>query len=1029
MRTNKIIFRLGFVLILFSVNINSLFSQVYFQQQVNYKINVKLNDAKHTLKAFEEIEYINNSPDVLNEIWFHLWPNAYSNNSSALIKQQVENGNLKLYFANPDERGYIDSLDFKVNGTSVDFEFKEIDYGKIILPQPLLPNQKVVITTPFFVKIPNARYSRMGHDKQAYYISQWYPKPAVYDKLGWHPIPYLDMGEFFSEFGSFTVSIELPKNYVVAATGELLNDSTEENWLTKKAEETTSLISFSKDMSFPASDTSLKTLTYYQSDVHDFAWFADKRWHVLKGSVDLPNSKRKVRTWSMFTNDHPEWWKKSIEYINNAVYDYSLWNGDYLYNACAVVDGVISAGIGMEYPMVTIVGGESDSLMLDETIAHEVGHNWFYGMLASNERDHPWMDEGINSFYEMRYMFKHYPIVEFGKLNEFMTIGHRLSKWFGLDNLDFKEALQIEYDLTAAMHSDQPINTSAPSFSENNYGIIVYGKSGISFQYLRSYLGDSLFDNCMQEYFNAWKLKHPSPNDFQAVFQTVSGKNLDWFFNDVLSTNKTIDLRLSGIKHTGFNYQLKVTNKKGFKSPFEINGLQNGKIITTTKSEGIDGIGRINIQCESCDHFEIDTYHNIPDIDRRNNSIRTKGLFKKVHPVAVRLLPKFGTEKFTNIHIIPTVGWNEYNNWMAGLTFYNKFLPVKKIEYSLTTFYGFGDQQIAGTGNLCYNLFNRKGAFDFIGFKLGARRFAYLNDLTREGLTQFRDVTLHYNRLEPSIDFSIRKKDQRSSIFDGFGLSGVLLSIEDVSLLKRVMVNDSVGYNITGVENKSYQTWRAFYQHKNSKALDPYSYRLQIEGNKNYGKISLTSKWKINYRESRKGVETRLFAGSFIYNNKNAETQYPFSLSSWDGQRDFWFDDFYFGRSEYNGILSQQMNLNDGGFKMNVPYARVTSWLAALNIKVALPGNLPLKLFFDAGTFKDAKNHIEIYNDQLLYDGGICVSLVNDILECYLPLLKSKGIKQFNDDHNISFKEQIRFVINLKSLNPFYLRNQLLFVQ
>ena len=134
MRTNKIIFRLGFVLILFSVNINSLFSQAYFQQQVNYKINVKLNDAKHTLKAFEEIEYINNSPDVLNEIWFHLWPNAYSNNSSALIKQQVENRNLKLYFANPDERGYIDSLDFKVNSTTVDFEFKEIDYGKIKLP-------------------------------------------------------------------------------------------------------------------------------------------------------------------------------------------------------------------------------------------------------------------------------------------------------------------------------------------------------------------------------------------------------------------------------------------------------------------------------------------------------------------------------------------------------------------------------------------------------------------------------------------------------------------------------------------------------------------------------------------------------------------------------------------------------------------------------------------------------------------------------------------------------------------------------
>ena len=237
MRKDEIVFSISLSAIIFLGSLNSLFSQAYFQQEVNYKINVKLNDAKNTLKAFEEIEYINNSPDVLNEIWFHLWPNAYKDNSSSLVKQQVENGNLKLFFAEPAERGFIDSLDFKVNGIAVDFEFKEIDYGKIKLPQPLLPNQKIFITTPFFVKIPNARFSRMGHDKQAYYISQWYPKPAVYDRQGWHPLPYLEKGEFFSEFGSFTVAIELPQNYMVAATGELVNDSTEQIWLTKKAED------------------------------------------------------------------------------------------------------------------------------------------------------------------------------------------------------------------------------------------------------------------------------------------------------------------------------------------------------------------------------------------------------------------------------------------------------------------------------------------------------------------------------------------------------------------------------------------------------------------------------------------------------------------------------------------------------------------------------------------------------------------------------------------------------------------------
>ena len=194
----------------------------YWQQQVNYTIDVSLDDKEHTLRGFEKIEYINNSPDTLRFIWIHLWPNAYKNDKTAYSDQLLENSSTKFYFSGKDQKGYINRLDFKVNNVTVVVEDhpQHIDIVKLLLPAPLAPGQKVLITTPFHIKLPY-NFSRGGHDGQSYQATQWYPKPAVYDKTGWHPMPYLDQGEFYSEFGSFDVSIMfliimwwvLPVNY------------------------------------------------------------------------------------------------------------------------------------------------------------------------------------------------------------------------------------------------------------------------------------------------------------------------------------------------------------------------------------------------------------------------------------------------------------------------------------------------------------------------------------------------------------------------------------------------------------------------------------------------------------------------------------------------------------------------------------------------------------------------------------------------------------------------------------------------
>ncbi|HEX8357724.1 MAG TPA: M1 family peptidase, partial [Segetibacter sp.] len=262
-------------LLLFSVN---LFAQNnYWQQEVNFTINVSLNDKEHTLDAFEKIEYVNHSPDTLTFIWFHLWPNAYKTDRTAFSEQLVKSGRTDFYFSKPLQKGYINQLGFTVDGNIATImpDSAHIDIIKVLLPKPLLPGAKIILTTPFKVKLPDI-FSRSGHAGNDYQVTQWFPKPAVYDHKGWHPMPYLDQGEFYSEFGKFDVEITLPSAYTVAATGVLQSAET---------------LKELKENGKHTINGPLKTWHYKQDSIHDFAWFASKDFSVTHDTVVLASAK------------------------------------------------------------------------------------------------------------------------------------------------------------------------------------------------------------------------------------------------------------------------------------------------------------------------------------------------------------------------------------------------------------------------------------------------------------------------------------------------------------------------------------------------------------------------------------------------------------------------------------------------------------------------------------------------------------------------------------------------------------------
>lgn len=334
-------------------------AQGYWQQQVNFKIDVALNDKDHTLDGFVKMDYFNNSLDTLNFIWIHCWPNAFKNDKTAFTDQSLENGSTRFYFSNADKRGYMNRLDFKVNGVVAKTEDhpQHQEIIKLILPQPIAPNTNAKIETPFHVKLPY-NFSRGGHEGQAYQITQWYPKPAVYDHKGWHPMPYLDQGEFYAEYGNYEVQISLPENYVVAATGELQNE-TEVQWLKNKKplnrdprpRNKLQQKKWDQENEIPSS-VKTKTIQYKQNNVTDFAWFTDKTFTVKTDTLQLPSGKI-INAYAFYYPGNSDLWRNSMDMIKRAILTKSQWLGEYPYPVVSVVDG--GNGGGMEYPTITLL--------------------------------------------------------------------------------------------------------------------------------------------------------------------------------------------------------------------------------------------------------------------------------------------------------------------------------------------------------------------------------------------------------------------------------------------------------------------------------------------------------------------------------------------------------------------------------------------------------------------------------------------------------------------------------------------------
>lgn len=968
-------------------------AQDYFQQQVDYRISVRLNDTTNELLAQEELTYTNHAPVALDTLWIHLWPNAYRDHNTALCHQKDGQNDFSLHFAPPEQRGYIDSLDFRSEGNHLAWGLRpgSPDIAWLALPHPLRTGDSITITTPFRVKIPDAKFSRLGHTGQAYYITQWYPKPAVYDAQGWHAMPYLNQGEFYSEFGSFDVQITLPANYVVGATGELKDNPKEEAWMDSlgRAE-----LPEQRSNTFPPSAGNTKTLRFTQEHVHDFAWFADKRFLVRKGEVNFLSTGRSVTTWVLFTPQNAELWADAITYVNESVRLYSQWVGDYRYAACTAIDGTIAAGGGMEYPMITIIGNAGSPLELDQVIAHEVGHNWFYGMLASNERDHPWMDEGMNSFFEQRYMDTRYP----GQLAlDFQGLPIKLlPKGQGPS---FRMQNELMYRYNARRNWDSPTGSTSTAFTETDYGTTVYAKTALIFDHLFHDLGPARFDSCTQAYFNEWAWKHPQPADVRASYEKASGEDLNWCFGELIQTADKPDVKARKLRNDKLTYRS--TAVEGF--PFPVTAWNGTDSLGTLWVESKHGRNTMALPWPNADRVRIDAIARTLDIDRRNNEVRSFGLLKRNRLPEIKFLAGLERPDRHSIYWMPAIAFNTHDGLMAGLALHNTTYPAQRLEWAAAPLYGLQSNRLAGGAHITWHHDRlRRGPLRNIHIGLSG---------SAASLQPAGNVDLWYQRLVPSIQFDPRLRTTGPAAFVRF--RNILLWEHAQGTMEGFGGNMAVGL----VKYSSYQELSLGLARRNG--LHPCSLTFTALNSAAFNRASVEADWSAIYDKHKHRITFRAFGGSFL--RKNAALMGP--AMGWRlywGSSDLLYDHLYLNRQYPGTNTAIQFSKEQGGFKTPTAVGTSDSWIAAMNVELDFPFALPLALFGSYGLtpltrVTSAGSTTEAHAN---WEMGIGLRVWRDMAEVWLPLSFSKNIVDEQQYNGTLFLERIRIVLALEKMDP-----------
>ena len=521
-----------FLVILLALS-STTYGQKYWQQAVDYKMEVEMDVDTFRYFGKQELVYTNNSPDSLKKVFYHLYFNAFQPGSEMAVrvktgKDKNTRFSVDIDSLRPDEIGYLKVFNLKQEEVALKYELSETIL-EVMLSNPLGPGESTRLSLDFEGQVPKLvrRSGRNSEEGVALSMAQWYPKMAEYDYEGWNAEPYLGR-EFHGVWGNFDVTLTLDKKYTVAASGYLQNpDEVGHGYSKKKGR---------------ARKGKLKW-RFLAPRVHDFTWSADPDY--VHDTYTGPNEV----ALHFFYKNNPKYienWKKLQPKTAELMRFFNQTVGEYPYRQYTVAQG---GDGGMEYAMLTLITGNRNFESLVGVTAHELAHSWFQHVLATNEMKYEWMDEGFTTYISTLAKDK--------ILNE--------NNFFPL------ERSYNSYLYLAQSGKEEPQQTNANRYDYNlAYEISAYSKGAIFLSQLGYIIGEDKLAKTLKEYYRLHQFQHPVPNDFRRIAERVSGIQLKWYLTDWTQTTKTIDYGIKSVEVDGTKTVIRIERIGSMPMPLEV---------------------------------------------------------------------------------------------------------------------------------------------------------------------------------------------------------------------------------------------------------------------------------------------------------------------------------------------------------------------------------------------------------------------------------------------------------------------------
>ncbi len=515
----------------------------YWQQKVDYKIDVDMKEKSYQYDGKMQLKYTNNSGQSLNKVYFHLYFNAFQPGS--MMDNRLQNipdpdkrmaTNIgtkenpkyvsRISELKPDQIGYQKVTSLKQDGKAVSYKV-DGTILEVTLAKPIAEGQTSTFDMVWNAQVPEQirRSGRNSKDGVEFSMAQWYPKMAEFDPEGWHLDEYIGR-EFFAPFGNFDVTINIDKDYVIGASGELQDPNSVKGYVKNPTIKT---------------KNGKVAWNFKAENIHDFVWAADKEF-----IVEHAKSKHGVEVYLVYQdNDKSSAWKQAMPYALG-FFDYNSEHfGEYPWKTYSIIQG---GDGGMEYGTATLIAGGSNLNSLIGTIFHEAAHSWYQQLFGINETYNEWFDEGFTSYVEQ---MAHLNVVDKLKV---MPSNPNPDAYKGYINL-------------ALSGKEEPASLLADYYNTNYaYSLEAYYKGQVLAIQLGYIIGNDNLNKTFLEFYKQWKFKHPSGNDFKRVAEEVSGINLKWYFNLFLNTTRKIDYAVEAVNGN----TITIANKSDFAMPIDL---------------------------------------------------------------------------------------------------------------------------------------------------------------------------------------------------------------------------------------------------------------------------------------------------------------------------------------------------------------------------------------------------------------------------------------------------------------------------